>query len=124
MRKMFTLVVALAMTLGMVGTATAHDHGAPWPAHGHMLVLHVGYDAEGEPVSYGKCVDIAGGKQLDRAHHTTIHTGRAGTALEEAGHAVVPTADLTFGPDGPLLWADCAEFAEMFGPPRDQPGRR
>jgi hypothetical protein len=103
------------MMLGLfAGTAGASGHGAPWPEHGHMLLLHIHYE-NGEPVSYGKCIDIAAGKKLDRAHHTTIHLGRAGQALEQAGHAVVPTADMT-------PWANCAEFAQFFGPPRG-PGR-
>jgi hypothetical protein len=112
MKKSMTLIAAMAMMLGLfAGTAGASEHGAPWPAHGHILLLHVHYDADGEPESYGKCVDIASGRQLDRAHHTTIHTGRAGQALMRAGHLVVPTADMT-------PWANCAEFAAMVQPPR------
>jgi hypothetical protein len=112
MRRTITFVAALAMMLGLfAGTAGATGHGAPWPEHGHMLVLNVHYDDLGEPVSYGKCVDIAAGKRLDRVHHTTIHQGRAGDALRSAGHEVVPTADLT-------PFANCAEFAQFFGPPR------
>ena len=111
MRKVVTLLAVLVLTLGMVGAASATEHGEPWPGHGHIMLLHVDYDAEGEPESYGKCVDIANSERLDRVHHTTIHTGRAGRALQRAGHLVVPTQDLA-------PWADCDGFAAMVLPPR------
>ncbi len=110
MRKVITLLTALLMLIGMMGVASAADHGQPWPAHGHLLLLHIHYDAGGEPESYGKCVDIANGRQLDRAHHTTLHTGRASQALERANHMVIPTSGLT-------PFANCEQFAQ-FLPPR------
>ncbi len=105
MRRIVTLIAVLAMTLGMAGVASASEHGHPWPEHGHILLLGLQFDDSGEPVGFRKCVDIAGGRKNDHAHHTTLHQGRAGVALQRAGHAIVPTADLT-------PWANCAEFIE------------
>lgn len=100
MRKALVLVAALLLSLGMfAGTAGAQE--GPPPRHGHVLVLHVEYDADGEPVGYGKCIDIANGRALPlTAHHSTIHQGRAGQALAQAGHAAIPTDPLFPGFSG------------------------
>lgn len=106
MRKVFMLLAVLLMTLGMVGVASATDHGHPWPEHGHIKLLHAEWTGSGpttEVTSYRKCIDVAGGNTNDHAHHTTIHRGRAGQALAQAGHLVIPTTPL-----GPF--ADCAEL--------------
>lgn len=114
MRKIFVLMAAMALTLGMVGVASAEEHGQPWPEHGHIMLLHAEWTGVGsqgtlEITSYKKCVDLAGGNKNDRAHHTTIHTGRAGQALAGAGHLVLPTTGIT-------PFANCADFAENFFP--------
>lgn len=109
MRTTTTLITAVLMMLGLfAGTAGAQGHEGPVPEHGHIKLLHVEYDEAGEPVGYAKCIDVAGGNLNSHAHHTTIHQGRAGQALGEAGHMVVPTANLT-------PWANCAEFAAFVG---------
>jgi hypothetical protein len=113
MRRVFTLLATLLMTFGVVGVASAASHGHPWPEHGHVLLLHVEYDG-GQPVSYGKCIDIANNNTNDHAHHGTIHTGRAAQALQRAGHLVVPTVGLS----PTATWADCEGLAQAFGPPR------
>lgn len=121
MKRTFTLISVLALMLGLLaGPAAAKPPGADVPRHGHILVLHVGYDEGGEPVSYGKCVDLAGGRPNSHAHHGTLHQGPAGEGLLRAGHEVVPTQGE--GPFAGLPWRNCAEFAEAFGPPRG-PGR-
>jgi hypothetical protein len=115
LRRTITLVAALAMMLGLfAGTAAAQPRGADVPKHGHMLVLHV--EGEEGQETYGKCVDLAGGRHNSHAHHGTVHQGPAGDALERAGHATVPTRGE--GPFAGIPWTNCAEFAEVFGPPR------
>ena len=109
MRKTMTLVAAMLMMLGLLaGTAGARPPSDSPDAHGHIKLLHVEFDATGEPIGYAKCIDVAGGNRNSHAHHSTIHTGRAGQALAQAGHMVVPTANLT-------PWADCAGFAQVTG---------
>jgi hypothetical protein len=106
------------LTLSLLGAlaalpspAAANGQGGP-PLHGHMLILGLEFDPQGEPIGYQKCVDLANNKALPlHAHHDTVHTGTAGEALREhAGHFVVPTAPLT-------PFRDCAHLAELFGPP-------
>lgn len=91
---MLVLVAALAMSLGMFGTAGAQGP----PPHGHVKLLHAEWTGAGpttDVTAYRKCVDLAGGNQLPlNAHHSTVHQGRAGQALAQAGHLVIPTADL------------------------------
>lgn len=109
-KRAITLAAATALTFGaLVGTASAHGGGGGGGGdvddHGHVLLL--GFDAE--TLSFRKCVDLAGGRQVE-AHHGTIHTGAAGRALSErAGHQVVPLNG--FGGLGFL--ANCAELEEF-----------
>jgi hypothetical protein len=110
MKGKIAALLAAMLSLSLVaGPASADEHGEPWPEHGHMLLLHADYSGEGETTfihSYRTCIDIASGRKLDRAHHTTIHQGRAGAVLRGAGHLVVPTAGMT-------PWANCQEAVEM-----------
>jgi hypothetical protein len=81
---------------------------ADLPPHGHMLVLQPEFDPalgeHGGVTGWHRCIDLAGGRHVPlHAHHDTVHTGRAGEALFDAGHAVVPTAPLT-------PWENCAEL--------------
>jgi hypothetical protein len=100
----FSLVGALAAAPGLAGA-----NGGP-PPHGHVLVLGVEFGPQGP--TYRKCVDLANNQALPlHAHHATVHTGRAGEALSNAGHVVAPTAPLS-------TIRDCAHLAELFGPPR------
>lgn len=111
MKRAIMYVAALLMMVGMLaGPAAAHEENAGPPRHGHILLLHIEYDS-GEPVGYGKCVDIASNRALPlHVHHGTIHTGNAGQALLGAGHMVAPTAPLA-------PWENCAQFAQIVGPP-------
>jgi hypothetical protein len=116
MRRIMMLVAALAAVLGMVAMpATAHEEPGT-PLHGHVRLLHAewtgpGVGPETVLISYGKCIDLAGGKALPlQAHHETVHTGRAGAALRGAGHLTIPTYPLT-------PFRNCAELAGLL-PPR------
>ena len=112
MRKVFTLLAAMALSLGVVGVASAEEHEES--AHGHIKLLHVEYDAEThEPVGFKKCIDVAGGNWNSHAHHNTIHQGRAGQALQQAGHMIVPTRGE--GPWATMPWSNCAEFITSMG---------
>jgi hypothetical protein len=109
MRKTAALVGSVGlMMVGFAAPAQAHEREAP-PLHGHVLVLGVQWE-NGEPVGFRKCVDLAGGNWLKKNnHHYTVHTGRAGEALFNAGHIVAPTAP---------LWPEvrnCADLEAMFG---------
>ena len=77
--------------------------------HGHVLVLGLQFDSDGNP-SIRKCVDLANGRALrNNAHHDHLHTGRAGEALIRAGHMVIPTAPLN------PLGSNCAELMAAYG---------
>jgi hypothetical protein len=108
------LAAAAALTLTAAGAAQADETPGPLPEHGHMLVLGLQFGPGGPfgddgPVGYRKCVDVAAGKALPlHAHHGGLHTGRAGEALDKAGHAAVPTAPLS-------PFEDCAHLATFFG---------
>jgi hypothetical protein len=81
-RRAAAILASTALAVGMLTTPGFADM-----PHEHALLLHV----ELEPFSYGKCVDLAGGRALrTNTHHETLHTGRAGAALHRAGHLVVP----------------------------------
>lgn len=87
--------------------AMAHDDGPP--PHGHMLILGLELDERGSPTGFRKCVDIAANRPVPlHAHHAGLHTGRAGTALQEAGHYTLATAPLDD-------WDDCADLIADFG---------
>ena len=102
MKRMTTFAVAALMLLVLAVPASAQE---AMPKHGHILLLHVQYE-NGAPVGFGKCIDVAGGRQNSHAHHSTIHRGRAGQALGQAGHMVAPTHPLI-----PEVY-NCADFAE------------
>ena len=104
----FLLVIALGSMLA----ATAATAQEAIPPHPHMLVLGVQYDAEGEPIGYRSCVDLAANQSLRlNAHHERMHFGQAGIALDGASHAVVPGA-----PAFNLPWSNCEELIAFFFP--------
>ncbi len=101
-----TLVVLMALGMlvsSLAGVAAAHEEPPP---HGHILVLGIEFDDDFNVVSYRRCVDLAAGRAVPN-HHNTLHTGRAGEALWNAGHAVAPTDPLWPG------LRNCADFARM-----------
>lgn len=79
------------------------------PAHPHLLLTGIVLDEHEEPVSIKKCRPLANGKAVPvNAHHANLHTGRAGEAQWEAGHAVVPVIA------GRTPWSNCADLMAMF----------
>ena len=105
MTRRVAVVLAAFLLLGTFATSAMSQE---LPRHPHMLVLGLQLDADEEPIGYRKCVDLAGNKALPlNAHHDTVHTGRAGEALWEAGNAVVPGAPVT-------PWANCDELIAFF----------
>lgn len=93
-KRVYGALAALGLAAGTVtmsaGPAAAEGHGGP-PPHGHVLLLGVQWDGD-QPVSYWKCVDLAGGNALGmNAHHSSVHVGKAGQALVGAGHLAMPT---------------------------------
>jgi hypothetical protein len=87
-RRAATVMAAATLAVGMLATPAMAD-GSPdlSEPHRHALLLHVDL----ETFSYETCVDLAGGRTLrTNTHHETVHTGRAGAALQRAGHLVVP----------------------------------
>ncbi|MDX1614109.1 MAG: hypothetical protein R3300_07335 [Candidatus Promineifilaceae bacterium] len=114
-RKMITVVlllVALVLLVVAIPVATA-DHPDIEP-HPHMLLLNLEF-ADGEPVGFEKCVDLAGNRPVpNHAHHEQLHFGDAGISFGgEAGHAVIPAGWFP-NPHHPLPWADCADFEAIF----------
>lgn len=104
---------ATALAVTAVPSATAEEHEPPAiPPHPHVLVLGAETDATGRVLlGYRKCVDVAANKALPlNAQHEHIHFGRAGIALEHAGHAFIPVA-----PAFNLPWTDCASLIDFFG---------
>lgn len=100
-----TTAAVLTALMMLVLAVPAFAQAGP-PVHGHILLLGLEFDAGGEPVGYRKCVNIANNNALRlQAHHHTIHQGRAGEALWNAGNAVVPTHPLIPGVH------NCADFA-------------
>lgn len=103
----------LALALGLVAVASpaqAEEH-PPIEPHPHLLVLGLEFDETGEPVGFGKCVDLAAGQALRLgAHHERVHFARANEALQDnAGHAIVPAAPFPGVP-----WRNCTELIEIF----------
>lgn len=106
MQRLTVLAASLGLAAASVTVAQAQEHEAT-PEHGHLLVTGITFDDTGEPVSFKKCRLIANGQAVPlHAHHATVHTGRAGEALWNAGNAVVPLAPLA-------PWTSCAEFEAM-----------
>ena len=97
------LGVGAVLAVGMAPAAA--DEGGMPPEHGHIFVLGVQFGEDS--ITYRKCIDLAAGQALPlHVHHATIHRGKAGDALREAGNFVVPTAPL-------MPWANCAEFEQI-----------
>lgn len=87
-RRVAAVLASTALAVGMLTTpALADGHPDLSKPHQHALLL----DVDLEPFSYGRCVDLAGGRALrTNTHHETVHQGKAGAALQRAGHLVVP----------------------------------
>jgi len=103
MRRTVVIVATLLMTLGLIGgPALAHGTGdwGPMGEHPHALLVGVetvpnpdypDFGPPAFPVSWDRCVDLAGGEPLPNPnHHNTVHQGKAGGALFGAGHMVIP----------------------------------
>jgi hypothetical protein len=87
-RRAATVLAGTALAVAALATPASAD-GSPDLSrpHQHALLLHVDL----EPFSYGTCVDLAGARALrTNTHHETVHTGKAGAALQRAGHLVIP----------------------------------
>jgi hypothetical protein len=118
MRRSITataMVIALALSV-FASTASADGHRPPPFNQPHTHALLVGADVEwvtpqpGLPPyvihGFDRCVPLAGGRTVPLdAHHDRVHFGRAGEALIEAGHLVVPLS--IFGLDS------CAELEAL-----------
>jgi hypothetical protein len=87
-RRGAALAAAAALAVTMLAAPAMADQGPDLSQpHRHALLLHVDL----EPFGYASCIDLAGGNELrTNIHHETLHTGRAGAALQRAGHLVVP----------------------------------
>jgi hypothetical protein len=103
-RLAMLLAIFTLATAAIVGTASTQS----LPPHGHLLLIGMEFDAEGEPIGFRKCVELAAGKPVPlHAHHDRLHAPQK--LLSTAGHMIVPTAELT-------PWTNCAEFIEfVFG---------
>ena len=108
-RRIVVLVAALSLSLSITSVAMSDEH---IPPHPHMLVQHIQYDDAGEPVGFGRCVDLAANRKLPLgSQHEHMHFGTAGEALStkgKASHWVVPAA-----PAFDLPWANCEEFSAI-----------
>jgi hypothetical protein len=106
------MILVLAMTM-LVASQVIPAVSQEFPRHSHIMLLHVQLDAEGEPVGYRHCVDLAGGRDVPlHAHHDQLHCGDVGATLDErAGHWVIPSKGF---PSPFIEWDNCAEFAVWF----------
>lgn len=125
MKRRIALLLAAMMVLSvMAGPAMAKPEKFE-ESHGHMLVLgaEVEFLEDGPfgpgpyAVGWRKCIDMP--VTPLRGHHSNVHMGQAGIALEAAGHAFVPSSNF------PTPWEDCASFATflplpLFDPPEDE----
>jgi len=98
---------ALAIsTVGLTTPATADDP----PLHGHVMLVGAEFTGTGPGTvitSIRNCVTLAAGKQLPlHVHHSSVHRGRAGEALRNAGNLVVPLAPLS-------PFTGCDDFAHL-----------
>ena len=97
-RLMAAVLAAVLMIVTLPAIADADSHPDFSEPHAHALLLHAetipNPGVPGPPlfpIGYERCVDLAAGEALPRnSHHGTLHTGRAGQALAQAGHLVVP----------------------------------
>lgn len=74
------------------------------------MLLGMQFDETGEPIGFGRCVDLAGGRAVPlHANHDNLHILAGGAASEalmgKANHWVIPSAGLA-------PWDDCAGFIE------------
>ncbi len=96
-RRAVAVLVGALLALGMLAAPAAAHTDEP---HAHALLLHFAV-VEGTP-TYERCVDLANASKLpNHVHHDTVHTGKAGAALQGAGHVVVPYS--------------CAQVVAFFG---------
>ena len=117
MKRTLALASGLLLALSLMSVpALADEHHSSIPEHGHIMLLHADFEANPNPGprwiihGYERCVELANGRALRNvAHHSSIHTGRAGEATRSAGHLVVPLSPLT-------PFTDCASFARVFPP--------
>lgn len=120
MKRTVTLLSVLAMLLVLVVPAAADQHTPLDHPHTHALLIGADLTWPEPPPEdappyvihgFDRCVDLAGGKALKHNRfHQNIHFGRAGAALVEAGHLVVPLS--VFGFDG---CADLEGFIDEVG---------
>ena len=90
---MVAMMVGALLALGMLAAPAAAHTDEP---HAHALLLHF------DGTSFERCVDLANAHKLpNHVHHDTVHTGKAGSALQGAGHVVAPYT--------------CEEIAALFG---------
>lgn len=101
MRRTVTTLAAALLAMSIVGAPGFADEGpGEPPPHNHLFVQRpiIGFVADGPQgpgvyaTGFRRCVDLP----VVAAHHHSLHTGAAGTALvERAGHAILPAAPLT-----------------------------
>lgn len=108
MKQMLVLVLAF-FVLAAVAVGVSQ---AELPEHPHALVLGMQFNADGAPIGWRKCIDLAANQALPlNAQHEHMHFGTAGEALfTRAGNGVAPTAPFPGVP-----WADCDGLADFFG---------
>jgi hypothetical protein len=67
--------------------------------HGHIMLIGAEFTGVGPGTvitSFRRCITLASGKALAlHAHHETVHRGKAGEALRNAGNLVLPLAPLS-----------------------------
>jgi hypothetical protein len=114
-RRLRSIALAGAVSSALIGATLgaqpALAQEPELPRHPHMLVLGLELNAEGEPVGFRKCVDLAANQPLPlNAHHQHVHQGTAGEHLfTNAGNVVVPGAPFPGVP-----WSNCEELIEFF----------
>lgn len=109
--KRFLVVAIAAMLMGglLVGPAASAPGSSKDDSHPHLHITGLELDENEEPLGWRKCKPLANGQQVPvEAHHSHLHTGRAGEAQWQAGNAVVPAIE------GVTPWTNCAELAAFF----------
>lgn len=116
-RPLLLFPVAVGLVVGpLTAPVAAHPDDSGLAPHPHVLVLGLELDAQENPVSVRKCVEIGANQALPlTAHHHALHFGKGGEKLfEKAGNAVVPVAPFPT-PFAPALpWTDCASLLAFF----------
>lgn len=117
-KRLVVLLLAVSMTVLVVGVAASGDEHEPLPEHAHILLLNAELELgeEGvESLTYDKCVDLANNNKLKlNSHHQHIHFGDAGVSFGGASGNLVGPADGFPG----IPWTDCATLATFY-PPND-----